>query len=66
MLVEFDADERVRLLHQAMDMLDENPPGYQAWGGSGLPMGGVHVRGIMIEDLGGYPWGRYETVWLDR
>ena len=66
LLVEFDADERVKLLHQAMDMLDENPPGYQAGGASGLPMGGVHVRGIMIEDLGGYPWGRYETVWLDR
>ena len=66
LLVEFDPGERVKLLRQAMDMLDENPPGYMAGAGSGLPMGGVHVRGIMIEDIGGYPWGRYETVWLDR
>ena len=19
-----------------------------------------------VEDLGGYPWGRYETVWMDN
>jgi peptide/nickel transport system substrate-binding protein len=65
LLVEFDAAERVKLLRQAMDMLDENPPGYMVAGSSGLPMGGIHVKGLRLEDLGGYPWGRYETVWLD-
>ena len=47
-------------------MLDANPPGIMISGGSGLPMGHVGVKGISIDNLGGYPWGRYETVWLDR
>ena len=66
LLVEFDPVVRAELFNKAMDMLDENPPGWIASGGSGLPMGHVGVKGIMIHDLGGYPWGRYETVWLER
>ena len=66
LLVEFDPAVRAQIFEQAADMLDANPPGIMISGGSGLPMGHVGVKGISIDNLGGYPWGRYETVWLDR
>ena len=66
MLTEFDPVKRKDLLYEAMDHLDQNPPVVSGAQSTGLPMGGIHVMGIMLEDVGGYPWGRYETVWLNQ
>lgn len=66
LLTVFDPDEREALIYEAMDFLDQEMPIWPVGAGAGLPMSGIHVNGIMIEDLGGYPWGRYETVWMDN
>ncbi len=66
LLTVFGAAERQELLYKAMDLLDYDPPWVPRGQARGLPMGAIHVMGIMLEDVGGYPWGRYETVWLNK
>jgi len=66
LLVEQDFAERKRLVLEVSDLLDNDPPYLNSGGCTGSPLAWNYLKGLQMEDLKAYPWGRYETAWLDK
>jgi len=64
--VETDLDVRKKMIDQAQDMLDENPPEYLIGYTFHLPMWNNRVKGLSLDSRLFAEWGRIETVWLDN
>jgi peptide/nickel transport system substrate-binding protein len=61
--LEEDEEERERLFHQGMDILDEDPPFLMIGFADHLPMWKNNVHGI-VENWNHTQWGRLQTVWM--
>lgn len=64
--VEIDPDQRVALVNQGLDMLDENPPFFLIGFCAHSPLASEDVKGIALAQRAWSKWDRFETVWLDR
>ena len=64
--VESDTNERLKLIRQAEDILDEDVPQILLGFADHLPMWWNYVKGMGLENRIHTEWGRYDTFWIDK